>query len=61
MGATAKSRSMADMIIIASGDSRNTLLGYKEADAMYEAVVYHRRWWRRVGSWIARTAARVHP
>ena len=58
-GKAAKEKAMADIIIIASQDDKNTLLPYTHAEAMYNAVVYHRRWWRRLSPW--RIALRRRP
>ena len=47
-----KKRSMAALIVLASINEKGFLLKQTTADAMYEAVVYHRRWYRRFWNWL---------
>lgn len=43
---TTKERAMSHIALIAS--NKGHLIAYRDLEAMYAAVVYHRRWWRRL-------------
>ncbi len=47
-----KKRAMSALIVLASVNEKGFLLRQTTADAMYEAVVYQRRWYRRFWNWL---------
>lgn len=48
-----KEQAMADIGLIAATRCTSNLIGWQELEAMYEAVVYRRRWYRRLWNWLA--------
>jgi len=51
---TTKEAAMGEMALI--GSLGGQLIAYSDLEAMYNVVVHHRRWWRRVLRAIGYTA-----